>query len=140
MRIRRFSLGTIQTVGAVALFVCLGTDAKIKDPSEYTLQVIILKTTQNENGGPTGYHGWGYANVSEGASLEGVFYKFEGCPFYVRPSTKSYMARWKKERKRLAIVVNGEGTQQVECELKVRMDGVVYSISPLGIVMSHEKK
>ena len=140
MRIRRFSLGTILTVGAVALILCLGADAKIKDPREYTLRVIILKTTQNENGGPAGYHGWGYANVSEGSSLEGVFYKFEGCPFYVRPSTTSYMARWKKERKQLAIVVNGEGKQQVECELKVRMDGVVYSISPLGTVMSHDKK
>jgi hypothetical protein len=140
MRIRRFSLGTILIVGAVSLFFCLGPDAKIKDPSEYTLRVTILKTTQNENGGPAGYHGWGYANVTEGNSLEGVFYKFEGCPFYVRPSSTSYMARWKKERKQLAIVVNGEGKQQVECELKVRMDGVVYSISPLGIVMSHKKK
>jgi hypothetical protein len=140
MRITRFSLGTILTVGAAALFLCLRPDAKIKDPSEYTLQVTILKTTQNENGGPAGYHGWGYANVSEGGSLEGVFYKFGGCPFYVRPSTTSYMARWKKKPKQLAIVVNGEGKQQVECELKVRMDGVVYSISPLGIVTSHDKK
>jgi hypothetical protein len=78
MRIRRFSLGTILIFGAVSLFFCLGPDAKIKDPSEYTLRVTILKTTQNENGGPAGYHGWGYANVTEGNSLEGVFYKFEG--------------------------------------------------------------
>jgi hypothetical protein len=138
MTIRRFSLGTILILGAVALFLCLGSDAKIKDPSEYTLRVNILNTTQNVSGGPAGYHGWGYANVSEGSSLEGVFYKFDGCPYYVHPT--SHMARWKKERKRLALVVNGEGKQQVECDLNVRMDGVVYSISPLGLLMSHEKK
>lgn len=124
----------------LCLSICLVADAKIKDPSAYNLRIVILQTTQNQIGGTFGYHGSGYANLQIGDSLNGVFYTFEGCPFYVLPSKTSYMARWKKERKQIAIVVNGVGTQQVECTLNVRIDAVVYGVSPLGTITVKNKQ
>jgi hypothetical protein len=131
---------TILIVGTVAAFFCWRTAGKIKDPSEYRLQVTILEVTQNMVRGEGGYHGSGYANIREAGSWEGVAYKFEGCPFLVHASNTSYMARWKKERKQLALVINGAGKEQVECDLNVRLDGVVYAVSPLGKVIVYEKK
>jgi len=124
----------------LCLLICSAAIAKVKDPSTYNLRIVVLQTTQNEIGGTFGYHGWGYANLQSGDSLDGVFYKFEGCPAYMRPSTKGYMARWKKEGKQLAIVVNGTGKDQWECVLNVRMDGVVYAISPIGTITVKDKK
>ena len=137
MRGSRSPLGTLLFAMSLVSFLCLEARAKIKDPSQYPLRVTILKTQPQ-----SGTSGWGYANVLDGASLEGATFKYEGCPYIPRPTEKGSIGRWKKgkERRVILLVVDGGGKDQFECELSTQMKGVVYGFSPIREITTYPMK
>jgi len=133
MRLRNISfivLGLLVPALAAPAF------AAPKNPADYPLRVHIYRTHWSTGtDGPyiyeyfnTGYHGYGRANLIDGAETNAMEYSFECDSHFLKSDTdEAYMARWKKPGQSIEMLVSTIGSEKVKsCVLKVTLKDTVY--------------
>jgi hypothetical protein len=98
------------------------------NPADYPLRVHIFTTSWNGSI-YNGYHGFGRANLTDGADTHAMEYTFE-CNehFMISDSGEASAAKWKKPGQAIEMLVGEIGSNKLHtCQLKVEMKDTVYA-------------
>src|SRR6185312_1110460 len=110
--------------------------ASPKNPADYPLRVHIYRTHWSTGSeGPyiyefynAGYHGYGRANLTDGAQTNAMEYTFECDTHFLKSDNgETYLARWKKPGHSIEMLVGTIGSDKMKsCQLKVTLKDTVY--------------